>query len=569
MLPPAMMKILRWALPVTTLAGGLSLGAWLSGSQIAADAPALVAKNPARVTAGAPPPPRLATSVGGWPTEEEAVREDEARRLWQSGGLEPTLEVLSAYAQVNPARALDLAMTLEGDNAWELVMKLVQTLPLQAGGVAMDVLLRHPRYCKTGPPQHAVFFLCAKSDPERAWREAHASGVDFTKNALDAIASACGETNGRKGMELAARLTGAKEQTNFTRAVLRSWVERDARDVVAWLGSQPDAARFHQQIPWGSMRFASQEDFLAMVRLVPLEVLKGSTTHSFTFGTAPEDGWATRLDWLQAITDEAPRRALFEGAARALAHADPEKALALLPEISDARLRQQITSVTAAYRAAASPAAGLAYAESLADESARLAARQSVMNTWAESDPAAAARYALESGLTTGNEFTMMRQQLGRKWAELDPQGAVSYALEHEPQNTNQATPDSLLSAAMRQWMVQDPYSASSYVSSLPAGAARDATVATLAHAAINLEPVGAMTWAANIADAEVRQRTMQNCFATWLRTDQDNAARWLEQASVEPPVRQIMETAVQAAAARQRSSYPSQREQGGVILVY
>ncbi len=569
MLHPAMMKILRWSLPVISLVAGLSLGAWISGGHIAEDAPALVAKNPARGTPKAVQPPKLATTVGSWPIEEEAVREEEAWRLWQSGSLDLTLEALSAYAQMNPARALDLAMTLKGDNAWELVMKLVQALPVQAGGVAMDVLLRHPQYCKTGPPQHAVFFLCAKSDPERAWREAHAAGVDFIKNALDAIADACGETNGRKGMELAARLTGAKEQANFTRTVLRGWVEKDARDVLAWLGSQPDATRFHQQIPWGSMRFATQEDFLAMVRLVPLDVLDGSKTHSFIFGSAPEEGWATRLDWLQAITDEAPRRALFAGAARALVHADPEKALALLPEIGDTRLRQQITSVTAAYRAAASPEAGLAYADSLVDEGARLAARQSVMNTWSESDPAAAARYALEAGLTTGNEFTMLRQQLGRKWAELDPQGAVSYALEHESQNTNQATPDSLLSAAMRQWMVQDPYSASSYVSSLPAGAARDATAATLAHAAINLEPDGAMAWAANIADAEVRQRTMQNCFATWLRTDQDNAARWLEQASVEPPVRQMMETAVQAAAARQRTSYPSQREQGSVILVY
>lgn len=560
-----MMKLLRWSLPVATMVGGFSLGAWISGGKdLAGGAVPVAPKAAAPVVQTVAKP---ASVVGDQATAEEAVREQEARQLWQTAGLKQTLEALTAYARVNPARALELAMSLKGDDAWELVMKLVQTLPVSAGGVAMDVLLRHPQYCKACPPLDAVFGLCAKFDPERAWREAHGAGVKFTSAALDAIARTCGESNPRKGMELAARLGEGKEQMKFKRTVLRGWAESDARDLVAWLGTQADVESLCLQVPWGKMRFETQADFLAMVRVVPPGVLDGTLGPGYSFGTAGEDGWATRLDWLQAVTDEAARRALFAGAARALIDADPEKALALLPEIGDARLRRQITSATAAYRAASSPEAGLAYAETLTDETARRMARQSVLTTWAESDPAAAAKYAMESGLSADDAFIVVRQRLGGRWAELDPQGAATYALAHEPQNPNQATPDSLLSSAMRQWVNQDPYAASGWVSALPAGVQRDQAVAVLAHAAIRAEPDGALAWAGNIADPALRQHTLQNCFALWVRADHDQAARWLEQAVLDASTRQILNAAVQSVAGQQQG--PSWFSRDGIIVVH
>ncbi len=559
-----MTRILRRLLPAATGAGGLLLG----GALVPKHAPGPGPQPEVPALARASPPSKAsADPAHGQPTPEETVREQEARQLWQTAGLAPTLEALTAYARVNPERALELAMSLKGDDAWELVMKLVQTLPAHAGGIAMDVLLRHPQYCKACPPLDAVFGLCTKADPERAWREAHAAGAKFTNAALDAIARVCGESNPRKGMELAARLAEGKEQKKFQRTVLRGWAESDARGLVAWLGTQAEAGSLCLQVPWGKMRFDTQEDFLAMVRVVPPGVLDGTLDSGHSFGTTVEDGWATRLDWLQAVTDEASRRALFAGAARALIHADPEKALALLPEIGDERLRQHITSATAAYRAAISPAAGFAYAESLADETSRRLARQSALTTWSENDPAAAARYALESGLATDDAFIVVRQQLGRKWAELDPQGAATYALAHEPQNPNQARPDSLLSSAMRQWVGQDPYAASGWVSALPAGEQRDQTVALLAHAAIHSEPDGALAWAGNIADPALRQRTLQNCFALWVQADNSRAAGWLEQATLDAGTRQILSAAVQSAAGQQRG--PRWRSNDGIIVVY
>ncbi len=556
-----MSKILRWLLPATTAVAGLLLGGWVSGG-LAPSAPVQV---PVLVQKKSQP-----TVVQGDLTAEEAVRDQEARQLWQTAGLEQTLEALTGYARVNPGRALELAMSLKGENAWELVMKLVQTLPVEAGRIAMDVLLRHPQYCKACPPLDAVFGLCAKADPERAWREAHRAGVKFTSAALDAIARTCGENNPRKGMELAARLTEGKEKEKFTRTVLRGWANENPRELVDWLGTQKEAEGLFSQVPWGKLRFETQADFLAMVRTVPPEVLDGSLGTGQAFGTAGEDGWATRLDWLQAVTEEGPRRALFAGAARALMNADPEGALALLPEIRSERLRRQITSATAAYRAAVSPEAGLAFADSLTDPVARRLALESALSTWAGNDPAAAAQHVGAMGLPPDENFMGIRYHLGHKWGEIDPQAAVSFALTHEPEGVYTSSGSTLLGSAMGQWVNDDPYGASGWVNAQPAGLQRDHAAAALARASMHTEPDGAMAWAADIADPALRQRTVQNCFETWLHMDAGRAAGWLEQASLEQGMRQALATALQSATAEQLLGNGARwNHSDGVIVVY
>ncbi|HEY1050487.1 MAG TPA: hypothetical protein VGE39_12050, partial [Prosthecobacter sp.] len=455
--------------------------------------------------------------------------------------------------------------------AWELVMKLVQTLPVQAGGIAMDVLLRHPVYCKACPPQHAVFYLCAKFDPERAWREAHAPGVKFTPNALDAIARGCGEVNPRKAMELAGRLTEMRDQVKFTRDVLRGWAAQDGRDLLAWLGTQKDAESYFLQVPWGQMQFETREDFLAMVRLVPLGVLDGTTGEGHSFGVAKEGSWATRLDWLQGVTDAEPRRALFMGAARALIDKDPEQALALLPEISDVRMRQRITSATAAYRAAVSPEQGLAYADSLTDETARRLARESVLNTWAENDPAAVARHMLATGAPMDDSSRSVRQQIGSKWAQLDPQAAVSHALAHEPQSAEAFSGGTLLAAAMGQWTQSDSYAASAWVNGLPAGTQRDQAAAALAVAILHQEPGGAMAWAVNIADPVLRGATVKHGFETWANLDAGRAGSWLEQATLDDATRQVLTAALKSMEAATAAGGGARRwiNAQNVIVVY
>ncbi len=495
---------------------------------------------------------------------KEANSEGRLIQLWAQGDFNAALEAFLAYARVNPERALDLAMQMEGGEAWRLVMDLVLKLPPHVGGIAMDVLLRHPQYLMACPPFDAVFCLCAKSDPERAWREAHAAGVKFTEAALDAIARGSAEMNPRFTMTLAARLRNREQKDKFTRTVLREWSQNKARDLIAWMETQGDIESLAMMVPWGKLSFDTKEDFLAMVNILPLNVLDGSNNEYFGLGTAPKDGWATRLDWLQEIQGEA-RTPLFVGAARALVGSDPEKALALLPEITNMRVKNMITSATAAYRAVVSPQEGFAFADSLADESAKRLARESVLKTWAENDPAAAARHALASDDKLDKN---VHYDLGHKWAALDPQSAASYALAHETINPESSSLSTMFGAAMNSWVNDDPYAASRWATELPVGNQRDRAAAALAQSAVRSEPNGALQWAAGIADETLRRQTVEACFGKWLNQDRAQAVTWMEQASLDENTRQALGTIIQSEQETQQNSN-RWRSNNGVIVVY
>lgn len=554
------MNLLRWVAPAVMAVAGWVAGSWLSTHVDALEDLGLVLSSKKSMQ-------RASSVVSGAPTishdvKESSVDEAELKRLWKRSDLETTLAAFVAYARTHPGRALDLAMSLEGPDAWELVMKLVLGLPPEQGALAMDVLKRHPQYCRPCPPFDAVFVLCAKSDPERAWIEAHAPGAKFTAAALDAIARGCGEVNPAVAMTLAERLTAPDEKAEFARTVLREWSSSDARGLIAWLGGQQDREKLAALVPWGRIRLESWEDFLDMTKVVPLELIDGSQGGRFSFGDAGENGWATRTDWLQALPEGETRQAFFAGAARALVGSDPEKALALLPQIVDARLKQRVLSATAAYRAAVSPEEGFAFASSLNDASARTLARASVMRTWAENDPVAAARHALSS-----HEYDDLMAHLGFRWAEIDPQSAVSTALAEEHPESGIAMGSTMLGTAMSRWVSADPFEASRWVSELRAGPQHDRAVAALALGAVYSEPEGAMNWAASIIDEALRKQTLTSGFNRWLSNDRSQAVTWLDGVTLDDSTRKTLEEQVQSTAQELPAGNRSRSFEGFMVV--
>lgn len=522
-----------------TALAGLAAGRWIAGTDMF-----WARLEDASLTAdqggGSSSPKRLEArpaTEGGLPTVEESVSEARVAQLWASKDFLGTQDALLAYARVNPARAIELAMSLEGADAWKLAMEFVVKLPPNTGGIAMDTLLRHPRYLEPCPLQHAVFWLCAQSDPERAWREAHAPGVKFLDNALNAIASGCAETDPRLAMTFAGRLTKAGQKNDFASTVLRQWSKDNPRDLIAWLGTQGDIESLAARVPWGQMHFDTKEDFLAMAKLVPPGVLDGTISGSSSFGSAGEGGWATRMDWLKDLPEGAARQALYAGAARALIGADPEKALALLPELMNASLKRQVLSATAAYRAALSPQEGFAFADAITDEAMRRLARQSVLLTWAENDPAAAAKHAWSS---KDAELASSSSRIGFKWAEVDPEAAASYALEQAGPNPGEQG-ENAISSLMSHWVGRDPSAASRWVKDLPPGAQQDQAASALARAAMRDQPDAAIQWAANIRGEAARQQAITNCFRIWMSTDRSRAAMWMQQAGLDDPMRQLL----------------------------
>lgn len=479
-------------------------------------------------------------------------------QLWSTGDYATTLEAFVAYAREQPERALDIAMGLEGDEAWRLVMELVQALPVSAGGVAMDVLLRHEKYHKACPPLHAVFVLCAKADFERAWREATKPGVKYTESALDAVAYACSESKkAARGMELAVSIAEPVMKRRFTERLLREWSANDARGLLKWLEGQPGREDVVSQVRWAKMRFDTREEFLAMLKVVPLELLDGSRAGDRRFDVAEKDGWPTRFDWLRSIPDEATRAAAMTGATRALLHFDPELALQLAGEITDQALQRHVYSAVAAYRASTSPEEGFAFADALPDELARQRARASVLLTWGENDPVGAFRHAAGS---SGGDMVDTLRQIGQRWMEIDPQAAAAASLGLE---------GPVFDTLMQNWVSRDPFSASRWVKELPMDGSRDRAASQLARAAVYEQPEGALVWAAGIADEALRRQTLESCFATWRSEDRARAEAWFQQADLDEATRQQLGEVMNKAAATPRAAGSMRNGTDKIMVIY
>ncbi len=570
------MTLLRCILIILSAIAGWAIGGWF---RIANELTVpIVAAPPGE---SVPPPsfstpawnptslPAKNTSAGAVPTAEEALTESNLRVLSLAGDSEETLQAFIEYSRRNPTRALDLALTLDGPGTEGLIFDLVDQMPPHLGTLAMDGWKRRLDRWKSSRIVIAVFRLCAVKNLERAWEEANQPGVPYKTQAMNGIAGACGTHCPEKGMELAQRISGSGDRVSFQRIVLYRWSERDVPGLLRWLKmkSGRELELLASYVPWGTLEFTREQDFLTMVETIPARVLEGSLPMAFnTYGQAEAQGWPLHRDWIFRVQDTEKRSALFAGAARALMKSDPQAAWNLLPEIQDKALCSSLASLMAGYQAAESPEKALAFADSLQDSATRKSALNSVLYTWMENDFASAAKFMLADG---GKTYASMAYMLGSKWATLDPLGAATALLEVETSTSMRHQFGGYFESAMHTWVSDDSYTASTWVAGLPPGAGRDRAASALAHCAVSTDPAGAANWALSVSDPRRQLPTLQYCFTSWLETDRLSALHWLRQVSAPAHLKRVLEEIVVSKPVLPPLGHGTMTDFDGVITIY
>jgi hypothetical protein len=505
------MKWLHWCFPVVSASAGLVAGRWLSLqnglTQVVDETGAFLRRSVA--------------VVSGLPSGVDIAAEEEIRRLWLGDDEAGTLAALVRLGQRNPARAFELALSLQGGDTGALLVKLAEKLP-GTGKALLEVLLYHPEHHRSGGIADIAFRLCARDDPERAWSVAMSQPGKFVPSMLTAIANGLAERDPRLAMDFAARVQSPSFRADFVRDVISKWSDVDGKGLMAWLRDAPDRDELMKHVKWGHMRLASSADLAEMGNMMPKEIIEAQDDFRLFSGQA-EDAWVTRTDWLLSLPSGEMREKLCSFAVRSLVRTDPEAALKLLQDVKHPILRALVTSAVAGFRAAESPLDGLAFANALTDDEQRRKARNAVYFTWAESDPPGAARYALESG---DPEAQIMLNSAGTYWAITDAESACRFALEHDV-----TTELKLLASSVGVWAGRDPVGAALWVDTLPQGAQRDRAAAALATHVVYHFPEEAMIWAQNVADADRRRQTLGSCFGSWLYKDPTACGAWLESA--------------------------------------
>ena len=457
------------------------------------------------------------------------------------------LSFVSECLRADAARTISLVMSQKGPRTGPLLAAFVNSLDRTHLRLAMDAFLKREDLWQDWELPAAIFERLAEVDPRGAWQDATMPGR-FIHSAVRSVASGWTKRDPREALAFAEGIVHPAHRNVFTQTVLNEWAHADTGAFLSWFAASPDRDRLMDLVQWPGVKPKSEDDLRRMVEIVPPEVWSDEPSgFQVHYDSA---GWGDRVAWIQKLAPGAARDALMRHAAAALRARDPEAALALLPEIKDAEASQSITSTVAAFRAAASPLEGLAFAESVEGDRARMLARRSALDTWALSDPRAAALWALDH---TDPKHGIELGSVGSLWAENDPEGASAFALEAAGRTGAQGTAgQAMLKEVLREWVEHDAYGASLWVSQMPEGAGRNNSMSALANAAASTSPEAALSWAMAITDTAVRDETIAACLDRWGWRNPGAATGWLDAASldeaVKQPLREKLSTIVRSA---------------------
>lgn len=477
-----------------------------------------------------------------------------ARRAWQGQDVEGCFEALKLAAHASPTQAYDVALSFEGDDTQrhQLLERLLKQFP-NSGPDLLAAFLQHPEHQHHGYGVGTVAFrACAQADPERAWQGMLSLPGRFIPGFLPAFAEGLTRRDPEEAMKHAEKIASPVFRERFVSDVIQQWSDRDGQGLMTWLRAQPDRAPLAEYVAWDRLKIADASALRDIAALLPKHLPTGSGLLARPMLPEKEDVWMRHTDWLLALSPGEMRARLCTAAAPGLADLDPEAALKLLPEIQDAQVRQRVTTCVAAYRAAAAPQEGLAFANALTDERERIQARNAAFFTWAENDPMAAVRHALESG---DPDAQIMLSHAGFQMARNDPEGACRFALEQEkPDKARDERGHSILRTTLQAWVGREPVAARRWVRALPEGAQKDTALAAMASALVHRMPEEALQYAQDIQDATVRKRTLQSCLTSWAYKDVEKPARWLAEAKLDEETRQAIAKWIEPSLKARRS---------------
>ena len=213
---------------------------------------------------------------------------------------------------------------------------------------------------------------------------------------------------------------------------------------------------------------------------------------------------------LEALARENPDRAL--ALARGLLRARPEHAETLSSELAGALM------LAGAFPAAFELA-------STGPASTRADVLNTVLRSWAETDPAQARELAdlLRENGVAGNVFA----GLATGWALADPAGAARYAAQLPPGEHRALA----LQAALNQWASRDPAAVANWLPRLGNRAESESAFATLiTRTDAGCRPTStALAWAERITDAELRRTALAHVIREWFEQDPSAASRYTE----------------------------------------
>ena len=91
------------------------------------------------------------------------------------------------------------------------------------------------------------------------------------------------------------------------------------------------------------------------------------------------------------------------------------------------------------------------------------------------------------------------------------------------------------LGKAVRSWAQADFNAVGIWLGKLPDSPDKDTAICTFAETVVELDPLAAATWAAEISDESSRNSTLRSTLDHWDRIDADAAKAWADSQGIDP----------------------------------
>ncbi|MEA3208622.1 MAG: hypothetical protein QOE70_1679 [Chthoniobacter sp.] len=361
-------------------------------------------------------------------------------------------------------------------------------------------------------------------------------GEDFTYSVFEAWST----YDPSAAVEAALSLQKKESRGSALGIALGRWAKRDPQGALARVAQIADAEMRGDQLRTVLREWAEEDPQAAAGHALGLPAGKerNDALASVISGTAATDHEAA-MRLIEQMPAGTARNLALMRIVSDLGYKEPKVAaefvLALPPGQQRSSMYQVVTGLARQDRAAA-----LEWAGRLTSGEARAAAVQRIVQEWSSTDPKAAAEYCVSNALGTpeivGNAVT--------NWARNDPREALAWAVALPAGAPREAA----LASGIAVLGASDPQQAANLATTLLNGPKQAQALGSIAGAWAAKDPGAAAAWAGQLSDSSTRENAVSNVASAWARQDPAAAAAW---ASRTPETGQALSTITREWAAQ------------------
>ena len=439
-----------------------------------------------------------------------------------------------AYSMTSRDSAAALAWAGKLENAQEkatamkaILGSLAHADPLKA----LAVLEQHPSFKSDAFGDGAftsIFSSLARMDFNLAKAEIMKLKDPANRvKALAALASASKQNHADELLAMAATLPSAEAKALYLGDY---WGDsRDPAKTEAWLAQIPDGP-LRQQAKLRALNSLAYEDPEAAAKqlatLQPTMLSYNDPVNQIASNWSSQDP-VKALEWANQLENFDQKKQALKQIYATLTDGDPAASVGRLAEITDPKLRAEITASVVGRWAKLEPTAALAWSRSLPPDERNAALRQ-IAGSQIDDNPALA-RQVFDQMIRQFSPAewnqSETRETAGRmasELAETDPQAAAKFA-EALPAGAAQ---EKAYANVIGAWSRYAPAEAEAWLGQMPVGGIRDQAAASFVSNLANSDPAKAYQWAVSIADPALRRNAAAQSLRAWKANGQLEQAR-------------------------------------------